>query len=260
MKIIDITKKIPNKNFHIKRNGYLVKGIVCHITGDSKPGVTLSWFLNPLSGVSSHYVIEKNGNIYMCVDPDNKAYHAGVVNSPTAKIYFDMKSVNPNLYTIGIECVSSGEVLTDLQYKNLQDLIVNLCGNFNIPHDRYHIIGHYETDSITRSFDPIKSYNMDKLVNDINFTKAINKLSNSPDYWNINCIAGKSINGEYLKNLILNFVAMFKTVSDFQSAINYLVSVKIISSPTYWITNCVSGKMCQGDYCRILIQNMGTKF
>ena len=259
MKIIDITKQIPSGNYKVGRNGYLVKAIVCHITGDGNSQQAMNYFCDPITGVSSHYIIEKDGTIEMCVDPNNKAYHAGIVNSPTSKIYFDLGQINPNIYTIGIECVSSGEKLTDVQYKALKELIIKLCSDFKIPTSRYNIIGHYELDSINRKFDPITSYSVDVLINDVNFLKAINKLTNSPDYWITYCITGKTINGLYMNQLIIKFVNLFKPSSDFQSAINYLVSIKIISSPTYWITNCISGKTCQGDYCKILIQNMGTK-
>ena len=259
MNIINLINTIPKVNYKIGRDGYSIKAIVCHITGDSNAQQALHFFQNPAAVVSSHYIIEKDGTIEMCVDPNNKAYHCGIVNSPTAKIYFDLNQTNPNIYTIGIECVSSGEKLTDIQYKNLKELIIKLCNDFKIPTNRYNIIGHYELDSIDRKFDPISSYSVDILVNDVNFLKTINKLASSPDYWINNCIAGKTINGLYMNQIIIKFVNLFKPVSDFQSAINYLVSVKIISSPAYWITNCVAGKNCQGDYCKILIQNMGTK-
>jgi len=249
-----IQKHSPN--FALNRP--LTMGVTVHITGDSGYNEAVNWLINPSSQASTHFVIEKNGEIFQLVDTKNIAWGQGIIKNPTAKIYFDLKQ-NPNNYMLSIECVSSGEKLTDIQYKNLKELVIKLCNDFRIPINRYSIIGHYELDSVERKFDPIASYSVDILVNDVNFLKAISKLTISPDYWFTNCVAGKSIDGTYMKQIIIKFANLFKSVSDFQSAINYLVSVKIVSSPNYWIANCAAEKTCQGDYCKILIQNMGTK-
>lgn len=193
--MLDITNKIPKCNYSIGRDGYKVKAIILHITGDSNKGQAISWFENPDSKVSAHFVIEKDGLVYMCVNPANKAYHAGVVNKPTAQIYFDNYQINPNLYTVGIECVSSGEPLTNEQYTSLLQLINDLCNSYSIPFDRYHITGHFEFDSVNRKFDPIASYSVDNIVHSLNKGEDImskdeaikvltdERVINSPEYW-----------------------------------------------------------------------------
>lgn len=288
MKIIDITSKVPRGNYKVGRDGYTVKGIVCHITADKIYNNAVNWFCNPQSGVSAHYVIEKNGDIFMCVAPENKAYHAGIVNKSTAKIFFDMDSQNPNLYTIGIECVSAGEPLTDVQYQALKDLITKLCQDYNIPCDRYHIIGHYETDSVSRANDPKISYSVDKLVSDLNQPKIqikpINEtrkisaeLLNVRELPNTNC----NILGQVKLNDIINAIGisddgqwykiLYNRTESYISAkytiiydsreddIKKIVSAGVISSPDYWLQNAKKDGVCNGEYVSILIKNIAKR-
>lgn len=196
MQIIDITSKIPQGNYSISRDGYGPECIVLHITGDSANGQAVGWFENSESKVSAHYVIEKNGDIIMCVNPMHKAYHCGIVKLPTAQIYLDKGSVNPNKYTIGIECVSSGEKLTAEQISSVKTLLAYLSSNYNIVIDRYHVIGHNELDSVTRRLDPISSYTVDEIIRKevyiVTGQEALKVLAdkgviNSVDYW-VKCI------------------------------------------------------------------------
>ena len=194
MKLFDITNSIPASNYSLSRQ-YYPEGICYHITGDSSREVTVSWFRNPSAKVSSHYVIEKNGDTFLCVHPESKAYHCGEVRKSTAQIYFDKGQLNPNNYLIGIECVSSGEPLTTEQLETLITLTLDLCNTYKIPVDKYHLIGHNELDSIDRAFDPISSYKVDDVVHAVEILKmqgGIKKMdwkeilkqkTDSPDRW-----------------------------------------------------------------------------
>jgi N-acetyl-anhydromuramyl-L-alanine amidase AmpD len=166
--IVDITSKIPKTNYSTNRSGFAVNCIVLHITADKEDSQSINWFTDPNSGVSAHYVVGKTGKVYQVVKDENKAFHCGIVRKPSAQIYFDMGKVNPNLYTIGIELVSAGERPTDVQYASLLELVNTLCNKFGIIKARYHIIGHYQLDSIERANDPIVSYSVDRVVADIN--------------------------------------------------------------------------------------------
>lgn len=194
MKMYDITNQIPQCNYSQSRDGYKPEAIALHITGDSAEHQTTNWFREKIACVSAHYVIEKNGDTYICVYPQFKAYHCGIVIAPTAQIYFDKGNVNPNKYTIGIECVSSGEPLTQEQITSLRQLVFDLCNTYRIPLNRYHIIGHNELDSVKRRFDPISSYNADivipKIEEVVNVTvdealalQVAAGIINSPEYW-----------------------------------------------------------------------------
>jgi N-acetyl-anhydromuramyl-L-alanine amidase AmpD len=165
MIIVDVRGSVPASNFAPSRGvGRLVTCLVLHITGDSEPGQAVRWFQNPKAKVSAHEVIEKDGSVVKVVDYRQKAYHAGAVNKPTAKIYFDQQSINPNIYSIGIECVSSGEPLTKEQTTSLRSRIDYYSKLCNIPKNTYHIIGHNELDSVERRFDPIKSFSVEQIL------------------------------------------------------------------------------------------------
>lgn len=201
MKLFDVTNSIPVTNYSLSSQ-YAPEGICYHITGDFNRGQSLAWFRNPASKVSAHYIIEKNGDVFMCVHPEHKAYHCGKVQQAKAKIYFDKGELNPNNYLIGIECVSSGEPLTSEQWESLTTLTLDLCNTYKIPLDRYHLIGHNELDSVEREFDPVMSYKVDdvissvailrmkgdKQMNEFTVDEAIAVLVakgiiSSPDYW-----------------------------------------------------------------------------
>ena len=194
MKIFDITNTIPQTKYSLSRQ-YSQEGICYHITGDSEREQAVSWFRNPTSQVSAHYIIEKNGDTFLCVHPDHKAYHCGKVNKATAQIYFDKGQRNPNNYLIGIECVSSGEDLTTQQWESLINLTLDLCNTYNIKVDRYHLIGHNELDSIGRALDPISSYKVENVINAVEFIKMqggvkkmdwkeiLKQKTDSPDRW-----------------------------------------------------------------------------
>ena len=170
MKLFDVTNSIPQTNYSLSRQ-YSPEGICYHITGDSTRGQAVSWFRNPSSQVSAHYVIEKNGDTFLCVYPESKAYHCGRIEKPSAQIYFDKGQLNPNNYLIGIECVSNGEPLTTEQWQSLTTLTLDLCNTYKIKIDRYHLVGHNELDSIGKVFDPISSYKVDDVVNAVTLLK-----------------------------------------------------------------------------------------
>ena len=202
-----IQKHSPN--FKSGRDCYKIMGITLHITSDSKRGNATNWLCDPKSGVSAHYVVEKNGDVFQLVGDADTSWAQGIiVNPPTAKIYKDMSSVNPNKYMLSIECVSAGEPLEAAQRASLIELINILCNKHSIPRTRYNIIGHYELSS-AKPFDPIKSYSVDEIVEESVFQNNLDKLVakgiiNSKDYWKTNAIKGGNCKGDYVRALINN--------------------------------------------------------
>ena len=111
--------------------------------------------------VSTHYIIDRNGEIY-CYIPENLvAIHAGYGTWGNDPKYTDLL----NEYTIGIEIAAIGSQndmkqylstdaynsldqsiigYTDEQYDALKELVQDICQRNNIPMDREHIIGHEE--------------------------------------------------------------------------------------------------------------------
>src|SRR5580704_3730160 len=138
---------IPSPNFTPGRKNYTPIAIVIHIMEGTLAG-TNNWFSAPLSKVSAHYGIGKNGDIHQYMQESDTAWHAGRVNPPSwslLKLAPGGAFINPNLYTLGIE--HEGSVDTDWpdqMYQSSSSIIGLLSSAWNIPLDRNHIIGHHE--------------------------------------------------------------------------------------------------------------------
>ena len=60
------------------RKGHGVLGSVLHYTAGGSASGTVSWFLNPASKVSSHFVGDRDGSFTQTVPLDKAAWHAGI--------------------------------------------------------------------------------------------------------------------------------------------------------------------------------------
>ncbi|MFH0244551.1 peptidoglycan-binding protein [Streptomyces sp. HK10] len=105
--------------------------VVVHVTQGSYAG-SISWFQNPSSNVSAHYVIRSSdGEVTQTVRDRDTAWHA--------------RSGNP--YSIGLEhegYVDNPSWFTDAMYRSSAALTRHLCDRYGIPKDRSHIVGHVE--------------------------------------------------------------------------------------------------------------------
>ena len=112
-------------------------------------------------GVSTHYIMDREGTV-RCYVPENlAAYHAGPGTWGDDPKYTDKL----NQYAIGIEVMAIGSQkdmkqfltpyqynnldksfigYTDAQYDALQALVKEICERYDIPMDRDHVIGHQE--------------------------------------------------------------------------------------------------------------------
>ena len=142
---------IPQGNYTKGRAGYKPKAIVIHIMQGTLRG-TDGWFggQNLKSGIASstHSGVGKNGDISDYVNTDDTAYHAGRVAQP---IWAGMEKtawgsfVNPNKYTLGIECEGfRGDIWTEALMTSLCVLVKEYSDKYNIPITRANIIGHSE--------------------------------------------------------------------------------------------------------------------
>lgn len=112
-------------------------------------------------GVSTHYLVDRDGTIYCYIPEDRVAWHAGEGTWGGDEKYTDKM----NFYAIGIELLGIGTQedmasylhpeeyaaldpsiigFTDAQYTAVQELVADLCLRYDIPADREHIIGHDE--------------------------------------------------------------------------------------------------------------------
>lgn len=116
--------------------------VVIHTTQGAYAG-TISWFQNPASQVSAHYVVRaSDGDITQMVAHEDTAWHAGnwSYNQRSIGIEHEGFVADPNTYTAA-------------QYQASADLTRWLCDNLGIPKDRSHIIGHVEVPGATHT-DP----------------------------------------------------------------------------------------------------------
>jgi N-acetyl-anhydromuramyl-L-alanine amidase AmpD len=155
-----VFKEVQNKS--IGRFGYKPEAIVLHIAEGWLAGAH-SWFNNPSSQASSHYMVGKNGVIWQFVKDEDTSWHAGGVNQPRWALL--KPKINPNLYTIGIEHEGfTGEAWTSEMYEASSELIAGLCSKYQIPLDRNHIIGHNQINSVSRDRCPGDGVDFDKLI------------------------------------------------------------------------------------------------
>lgn len=157
--------QIPSPNYTAGRMNYRPEAIVIHIMEGSLSG-TDSWFKNRQSSVSAHYGIGTNGEIHQYVQENDTAWHAGRVNAPSWNLIKPVRNGlyrNPNYYTIGIEHEGNeNSEWTDTMYESSSSLIAEVAQRWNIPIDRYHIIGHHEIYSLKTC--PGFKVDLDKLV------------------------------------------------------------------------------------------------
>ncbi|MER5965567.1 N-acetylmuramoyl-L-alanine amidase [Streptomyces sp. NPDC002057] len=111
-----------------------IRRIVVHDTEGSYEG-TIAAFQSPTAKGSAHYLIRANdGLVTQMVENKNIAWHAG--------------NWSDNMHAIGVEhegyAIKAGKWYTEPQYESSAALVKFLAGEYGIPLDREHIIGHDE--------------------------------------------------------------------------------------------------------------------
>jgi hypothetical protein len=118
--------------------------------------------------------------------------------------------------------------------------------------------GNTKQDAIDNLF-PLIASEMRAVTDSLNFRKAVNykPIISSPDYWKKNAVVGGVVNGAYMHQVILNYVAMYKLCSSFEEVLGVMKDRGIISSLDYWRQNAVANKSVSGEYARIVLTRMG---
>jgi N-acetyl-anhydromuramyl-L-alanine amidase AmpD len=115
--------------------------IVIHITdGGSKISGTIGWFKDPKAKASSHYIVGRDGEVVQMVHHNDVAWHASSANGDSIGIEHNANS-------------ETGLLPTEAQYCASAKLVSWLCGQFNLPMDRDHVLGHSEADPHTTHTD-----------------------------------------------------------------------------------------------------------
>lgn len=110
---------------------HTIDRIVVHTTQGSYAG-TISWFKNPSSQVSAHYVIRSSdGQITQMVREKDIGWHVRNANSRSIGIEHEGWVNDPSWYT-------------DAMYRASAALTKNIAERRGIPKDRTHIVGHVE--------------------------------------------------------------------------------------------------------------------
>lgn len=125
-----------------RESDYDIRYVIIHTTQGSYAGA-ISWFQNPSSNVSAHYVIRSSdGQITQMVQNKDIAWHAG--------------NWTYNTQSIGIEhegYVSNPSWYTDAMYRSSAALTRWLCDRYGIPKTRTYIKAHSEVPGATHT-DP----------------------------------------------------------------------------------------------------------
>jgi N-acetylmuramoyl-L-alanine amidase len=88
----------PSPNFDARPGG--VDVLVLHYTGMRTAAAALARLCDPAAKVSSHYLVDEDGEVYSLVEERNRAWHAGV------SFWRGMSGLND--VSVGIEIVNPG--------------------------------------------------------------------------------------------------------------------------------------------------------
>lgn len=142
--MIKILNNYTSPNFGERPSGIKIDTIVIHYTDMKDAKSALERLCDKDAEVSSHYLIDKQGQIFSLVPDHLRAWHAGL------SCWRGREKVND--YSIGIELDNNGK---EEFSKDLMDSLINLC-HFLIkkhPIEQRNIVGH--SDIIPpRKFDP----------------------------------------------------------------------------------------------------------
>jgi N-acetyl-anhydromuramyl-L-alanine amidase AmpD len=104
----------PSPNQEPTRYGYPIEMVVMHYTASGSTAGTVSWFMNPDSKVSVHYIVGRDGEIVQVVKDERRAHHAG--QGPLSGQSEEVgerrrrrnRVIQPNSRSLGIEMVNWG--------------------------------------------------------------------------------------------------------------------------------------------------------
>lgn len=155
--------KIPfvkTSNFTKGRAGNKIEYIIIHSMAGYFLG-TQTWFRNPNSQVSAHYLISQKGEVAQMVNDVDTAWHCHGINSKSIGIELEDRKLAD----------ISGDWITKELYQTLLELVVSLCKKHNLTEKS--IYGHCEPliqkingPKFAHS-DPGKFFNMNKFREDV---------------------------------------------------------------------------------------------
>jgi N-acetylmuramoyl-L-alanine amidase len=141
---------VPSPNSDLRRANY----VILHHTSNDDVADGLATLTSPLTGVSSHYLVSRDGTVLQLVDENRRAWHAGASwwGGQT-----DMNSAS-----IGIELDNTGEeTYPDIQITALIALLADIRARHNIP--RANFLAHADVAPARKS-DPSEFFPWERLA------------------------------------------------------------------------------------------------
>lgn len=117
----------PSPNYTEKAIPRLISLIVLHATATDSWQSPLAWLTNKNSGVSAHFLISKEGQLYQLVDIANVAWHAGESSWNGVKMV--------NKFSVGIELVNKDDGVDPYPFPQLEtcaDVCVDICKKYSL--------------------------------------------------------------------------------------------------------------------------------
>ena len=194
--------------------------------------------------VSSHFLIDKKGNIFSLVDEKYRAWHAGISK------WNLINDINSN--SIGIELDNSGhhlnfEKFTNKQIHSLIELLQYLKKKYNI--NSKHILGHSDIAPY-RKIDPGQKFPWRKLIK-LGILDKPNKILKKKINTIENEFINKSKNTIKLKALYMLFSIGYDTYEAEGSAKNLVKIIKVFQM-RYLFAKKITGKIDSHTYRELL--------
>jgi N-acetylmuramoyl-L-alanine amidase len=117
----------PSPNFGERRDGAVPDMIVLHYTGMATGQAAEDWLCDPVSEVSSHYLVHEDGRTVQMVREADRAWHAGKSSWQGV--------TDINSCSVGIEIVNPGHTLGYPDFPKRQiDAVIALCAGIVARH------------------------------------------------------------------------------------------------------------------------------
>lgn len=162
----------PNKRRWTNKKIFI---ILHHTTSKNFYG-TVSWFKNPKSEASAHYLVWMNWELGQFENDNTVLWHAGESKRTTAdwNTFYDI-----NNYSIWIEISNDGERFTDIQRKNVRKIINDLMQKYGIWPEN--ILRHKDISWYRGKVDPYDTFRNNQYKTFTDYQNSFNSLLDQMD-------------------------------------------------------------------------------